>query len=82
MSQKARSRKMNPNRRHLSEVGMRDRQCPRCKVMLRSADFTDAGICLWCAWELSLPARVLQAKMLAGKTISGMESPAPSRSTT
>ena len=45
-----------------STDGVRDRCCPRCRVFLRSTDFTSTGICLWCAWELGEAARLLSAR--------------------
>ena len=39
--------------------GMRDTQCPRCLQLLRKEDFTGAGICLWCQFDLDEPARAL-----------------------
>jgi len=57
------------NRTHVSTYGYRDRECPRCKVLLRKEDFTDGGICTWCAWELDEPVRALLARMDAQKTL-------------
>lgn len=65
MSGKRRKGRNPLNRAHVSLYGMRDTECPRCKVLLRKEDFTSAGICAWCAWELDEPIRVLLARMAA-----------------
>jgi len=44
--------------------GMRSRQCPRCKVLLRKEDFT-GDLCNWCVYELSTPARLIAVKSAA-----------------
>ena len=65
------------NRTHGATYGMRDRQCPRCKVLLRSADFTDSGICNWCAWELSRPARLIASRNVPCETASQASAKVP-----
>ncbi len=49
------------NRTHGATYGMRDRQCPRCRVLLRKEDFS-GDLCNWCVYELSTPAWLLQVK--------------------
>ena len=51
--------------------GVRDRCCPRCRVFLRSTDFTSTGICLWCAYDLSTPARLIAVKVNTQNTTKG-----------
>jgi len=51
-------------------IGVRDRLCPRCKVVLRKEDFT-GDLCNWCVYELTLPARLLQVKMDTQTTTKG-----------
>jgi len=56
------------NRTHVSTYGIRDRCCPRCRQFLRSSDFSSAGICAWCQWELDEPMRLLAARLNAGES--------------
>jgi hypothetical protein len=64
---------------HVSTYGVRDRQCPRCKVLLRSSDFSSAGICAWCEWDLDEPSRLLEARDKPIKSPPLMISPAGHR---
>ncbi len=54
-----------------STDGVRDRCCPRCRVFLRSTDFTSTGICRWCEYDLAQPARRLAASMKVDHTTKG-----------
>ncbi len=83
MSKKKR-RPVGFNRQQSRVYGTRDRECPRCRVLLCSRDFTGAGICAWCEYDLDQGKRAiaaLQARISAGNTTSGIEAPAPSRTT-
>jgi len=59
----SRKRPKMSNCTHASTFGYRSRQCPRCKVLLRPTDFSEAGVCTWCQWELDEPARRIEAQM-------------------
>jgi len=58
------TRKKGRRDMHKSDTyGFRTKPCPRCKIVLNPRDFTDNGICLWCAYDLSRPTRLLQVKV-------------------
>lgn len=48
MSKKRGAYRMGGNCTHARVYGYRTRQCPRCEVFLRAADFSTLGICVWC----------------------------------
>jgi hypothetical protein len=56
------ARKKRRNMHKAVTYGVRDKQCPRCKLLLRKEDFT-GDLCNWCVYELTLPARTIAARM-------------------
>jgi hypothetical protein len=85
MSRKRGAYRMGGNCIHPSVYGYRTRQCPRCEVFLRPADFSTQGICVWCQFDMDEPARQLAALQerttYAGNTISSPSPPGSFRST-